>query len=666
MRLRAIGFSPNGRGDLRGTIVAYSDAGEPLGVEHTGNYSRDGARGLLKKMGTIGADPEVAQAQLARLLAQLRRNTDEAIAAGSPLRERERPRVCVTDRPLRELEDDTWALLLGANARGPRFFLFGDTLAEVDGTVDPIRPHPLSVPALRHHVDRLGDYMSVRSVRGEEEDEHPARPPQDMLESMLAVVSAALPALVGVVNAPFIAPDGNVVAAQGYHQATGLYLALGALALPPVPPAPSDSDIAHARQLLMEDLLGDFPFVEEADRGHALAAILTPLVRPLVGGPTPLFVIEAPVEGTGKGLLAYSIGCIATGGPPAVMVEGGDDSEWRKRLTAALMGTPPILLIDNVRHRLEAGPLSAAITAMTWTDRLLGQSRMVSIPVRTTWLATGNNPSYSGEIARRVVRIRIDATVERPWERVGFRHEDLSAWARQERPHLLWAALTLARAWVSRGRPQGKEAFGSFENWAATLGGMLAVTGVQGFLGNREAVYARAYNEGEAWRALLDLWWATYSDRRVGVGELFELASREKLLTDLRAGRTERGARTSLGMELSRLRDRIVGNLRVREAGRDPKTGAAMYRLEAVSGGKKVTKVTEVTASLISGGQEPQEPQEPFFYPATVFEDTSREALPRCLNDPALGCRERRAGRFAVCSFRPAECEFAVPGVSDD
>lgn len=46
MKLKATGFSPNGRGDLTGTVIAYSDNGEPLGVEHTANYSRDGGNAM--------------------------------------------------------------------------------------------------------------------------------------------------------------------------------------------------------------------------------------------------------------------------------------------------------------------------------------------------------------------------------------------------------------------------------------------------------------------------------------------------------------------------------------------------------------------------------------------------------------------------------------------
>jgi len=45
------------------------------------------------------------------------------------------------------------------------------------------------------------------------------------------------------------------------------------------------------------------------------------------------------------------------------------------------------------------------------------------------WVATGNNPASSGEVARRTVRIRLDARQDRPYLRGGSRHADLGAWA---------------------------------------------------------------------------------------------------------------------------------------------------------------------------------------------------------------------------------------------
>ena len=145
------------------------------------------------------------------------------------------------------------------------------------------------------------------------------------------------------------------------------------------------------------------------------------LVRPVIDGPTPLYLIEAPIQGTGKGLLAQCIAIIATGGPVAVMTEARDDDEWRKRITAKLREAPPIVLLDNIKRKLDSGSLSSALTEPIWGDRELGSNRMIRVPITCGWFATANNPTFSGELARRIVRIRMDligySAKKVPWGR---------------------------------------------------------------------------------------------------------------------------------------------------------------------------------------------------------------------------------------------------------
>ena len=125
------------------------------------------------------------------------------------------------------------------------------------------------------------------------------------------------------------------------------------------------------------------------------------------------------------------------------------------------------------------------ITAGEVEDRLLGVSQTVVLPVRCTLAATANNPTLSDEMARRTARIRLDAGVEFPENRKGFRHTDLLAWARANRGDLIWASLTLARAWICAGRPtDGVAPLGGFESWSRVMGGILEVAGIEGFLGN--------------------------------------------------------------------------------------------------------------------------------------------------------------------------------------
>ena len=107
---------------------------------------------------------------------------------------------------------------------------------------------------------------------------------------------------------------------------------------------------------------------------------------------------------------------------------GRDDDEWRKRVTAKLRQIPAIVLIDNLRAKLDSSAVAAALTAPFWEDRILGASEMARLPIRCLWIATGNNPEFSNEMARRLLRIRLDPHEERPWQRTGFRHPDLMTW----------------------------------------------------------------------------------------------------------------------------------------------------------------------------------------------------------------------------------------------
>ena len=218
----------------------------------------------------------------------------------------------------------------------------------------------------------------------------------------------------------------------------------------------------------------------DADRLIAFAAMLGPFARALVDGSTPLHLIEAPTPGTGKGLLADIIAIPSTGRRAATITEARNEEEWRKRITAMLRNGRALTLIDNIQARLESPALSAALTSPLWTDRLLGGNEIVAYPVRTTWVATGNNVSMSREIARRTVRCRMDAGVDHPEDRSGFAHV-LPGWAYEHRADIVWACLTLVQNWVSVGRPTWSGTpLGSLEAWCRTMGGIFEQAGMKG------------------------------------------------------------------------------------------------------------------------------------------------------------------------------------------
>ena len=300
----------------------------------------------------------------------------------------------------------------------------------------------------------------------------------------------------------------------------------------------------------------------------------------MISGPTPLHMVEKPAPGTGATLMVDAISIVATGTSASVMVEGRDEDEWRKRLTAKLREIPSILLIDNLRRQLDASSVAAALTAPYWEDRVLGKSEMVRFPIRCVWIATGNNPQFSNEIARRMVRIRLDPHEDQPWLREGFRHPNLLAWVWQNRARLVAACLTLGRAWIAAGMPRHQKTIGSFEGWAEVMGGILEVAGVPGFLGNLKEMYERADAEGAVWRVFVGLWWQRFGTADVGSSDLYELATASEPPLPL-GDAGERSQRTRLGQALGRMRDRVfaVGDLRLRITGVGVEHQARRWRL---------------------------------------------------------------------------------------
>ncbi len=486
------------------------------------------------------------------------------------------PAIVVNDRQLPAVTADGLAALAAANDP-PALFRHGGHLARL--RLPAGRPpllEALAEPAARGELARAATWVATQRHAPPLN----VSPPLEVVKDLLARPDwPGLPRLEAVVECPAFDAAGTLVAAPGFHPDSGLWYAPAeGLVVPPVPEAPTDAEVAAARDLILTEWLGDFPFADGASRATAVAVLLLPLVRPMVDGPTPLHLIDAPTEGTGKTLLASVLGAVTLGRPPHPVAEGQCDEEWRKRITAMLVEGTAFVLIDNLARAVDSAALASVLTNADWSDRILGVTRMARVPNRAVWVATGNNPSLSKELLRRTVRCRLDRGCERPAEHAGFRHPRLLAWTRDHRGELLAAALTLVRAWVARGRPPGGEVMGMYESWAEVVGGVLAVAGIEGLLDNRAEFQASQGEAQDEWPAFLAAWGRVYGDRPVDVGALHQLAVREKHLDAVLGDRGERSERTRLGKAVSRQLNRVTGGVRVVAAGANDK-GRPTYRL---------------------------------------------------------------------------------------
>jgi hypothetical protein len=494
--------------------------------------------------------------------------------------------VQVNARFLRDIVTDAVETLAAAN-EPPTLFMRGSTLVRV--APNDTHAVPLSVPMLRVFLDHAADFVQVFQTKEGEKVRVPDRPPHDVLESILALPpQGVFPRLTSIRSAPVLLPDGRLLATEGYDRASGLLLRLSGL-----DGLRTDMPLLEAKAWLLRELLGDFPFADEASRAHTLALLLEPFVRPMIKGPTPLYLIDAPTRGSGKGLLADIACLIASGRKADVMtLVHGNAEEHEKRITALLLAGAPWVLIDNATSLISA-PLAAVLTATQWRGRRLGKSELVDVPNDATWVATGNNVELSDEIARRTIPIRLDPGVERPEERSGFVHPKLLNWVSEHRAILVSACLSLIQVWLEAHCPEGKVTLGSYESWARIMGGVLGVLGVSGFLTERERLYSEADRETADWCALCESWWSTYASLPVTAKDVFEVAQARGLLLNVWGGRTTLAAQQRFGHALAGMRDRVFGRFRLRSAGRDTHTRNAAYRLEPMGDGTKTPRTPQ-------------------------------------------------------------------------
>jgi DNA primase catalytic core len=528
----------------------------------------------------IGARFSIAKRELNQQLAVLEREMRRERLReddGKPVGDR--PAIVVNDRQRSELIEESSGVLTAANAARideangcvpvglPLLFVRGGRvvglLRDKDGEAPKL--NDLNATEMYGLLVRYADWLRRRATEDGVTFEA-TTPPFDVPQDLLAFPPKALSSLDAIVSTPVFARDGSLVSTPGHHASESLWLHLDpSLGDLHVPEAPTAADIAGARGLLIEHLLFDFPFVDSSDRTHMIAALLLPFARRLVTGCTPLHVIEAPTPGSGKGLLANLLGIIATGAACHGCTLPGEEEEVRKKLSAELAMGRPIVLLDNLPEKrvTDSATLASVLTAETWTERLLGATRMLTLPNRAVWLCSANNPRFSLELVRRSVRIRIDPKQDMPWHRSGFRHDPILDWARDNRPKLVRALLTLIWAWVAAGRPAGKRSLGSFESWARVMGGILEVAGIEGFLANATAFYAEADEEGEAWRGFTKAWWEKFGPTPVRVLELNELCDVHELLVRERGDGPARSQQTKLGSLLRAKRERVFGELRI-------------------------------------------------------------------------------------------------------
>lgn len=421
------------------------------------------------------------------------RNGGSPSTQSSPY-EGERRRVYATidlDRvsPWKKIEV-AYQALIDANTP-PEFFSRNGSLVRVcsnelgEPSIQPVDDYTLS-----YCLTRIVDFR-----RGGKEVDPPARLPKVLFARLNL---SDFPHLEGIVRCPSVRPDGSILQEEGYDPATQLFYAASAdMRAVVVPEHPTALDVQKPLAVINE-ILVDFPFKDEASHANAVALLFSPFVRPAINECVPMALGDGNKMGTGKTLFSDIFVLVATGSNASMITPPTNEDEWRKLVTTLSLAGDQCVVLDNVTEPLRSPTLSSYLTSSSRGDRLLGSLDKVQSVNQSVWIANGNNIRLAGDMPRRVFWIRFDPRCSKPYLREGFKHPNLKRWVKENRAQIVQAILTVIRAWFSAGCPTLSKppAFGGYKEWTDMMHCILTFAGVEGFLGNQSEVY-RDLNEGD-------------------------------------------------------------------------------------------------------------------------------------------------------------------------
>jgi len=493
--------------------------------------------------------------------------------------ESELPTIFVSNKEDRDISAEAWDAIRQFNDP-PVLYQHGRQMSRVvrDPESSGVLVDTMDDQRLLHRLRRVANWKRKKLERKKDDQgviqekvvEYNVPVSMTTAKDMMADAEqiASLPALRAVMTSPVVSISGELISNPGYSRTDQIYLSTYGIA-DAAPTGDSLADAIAAYNRLFKvgtGIFGEFPFETDADRANAVALLLTQFLRPYINDVAPMFLVEAPTAGTGKSILARNLIQIATPAPraweaPTSRKTDEAEAEWTKLLGTALKDSPPVLFLDNLRGVLASTALESLLTSIhPWSTRLLRTSEEITVyPRYLTIVATSNNTEANRDMVRRSVSIRLDASMERPEDRTGFRITDLDAHIEVNRVSIVSDVLTILAAWITAGRPEWKEKTkGSFERWTRIIGGVLAFIQCPDFLGNEENRAISMDPFTVKWTAFVKAWTelpkeVDKSIKSYFAKDLVNMAAEAELISDA----NEKGAAKALGNMLQKQRDRV-------------------------------------------------------------------------------------------------------------
>ena len=174
----------------------------------------------------------------------------------------------------------------------------------------------------------------------------------------------SIPKINLVTNSPVILKnEDNTCRVVNSYDATSGILSTGV----PAEDVPLDEAIA-----LLNNLLSDFNFQGAGDKSRALAALLTPALvsGKVLDARAPIMMLQADKSQSGKGFFTKLLGAVYNELPSTVAQRTGGVGSIDENFDAALTLGRPVIVIDNLRGKLNSPQMEAFMTADIYSARI--------------------------------------------------------------------------------------------------------------------------------------------------------------------------------------------------------------------------------------------------------------------------------------------------------
>jgi hypothetical protein len=277
------------------------------------------------------------------------------------------------------------------------------------------------------------------------------------------------------VPVPYLKEGELVFARTGYDERLNTFCPALRLSLTP-------SSLEESRHWLHE-LIHDFCFADTTSATMAIARLITPMCRGLMGWSArpPVFIFEGNRPRAGKDCLAGCTTVLYEGHANEDAPLDSETEETVKRIGAALSSGRRFMHFANCKGHIDNGGFENASTAKVFSCRKLGSndgSADLKLPNEVEFSISANTGfSFSEDFDLRCRKISLRYFEEDANSRT-FSHPDLHGWILEHRQELLNALAGLVQYWYHQGCPQGPTAFTSFPEWAKVVGGILVACGL--------------------------------------------------------------------------------------------------------------------------------------------------------------------------------------------